>query len=129
MGRLLRVCGPLLASLGLAGCLQPTGSDEVGLGGFPYPVNLPRECAPVVEQHVAAYGLSDQVASITYLGDDVDLRRPVFDFSRRMRAWVDLTTCEGYVVFHMRDTCQVRRVYASGDCRLPERTRSQASLP
>lgn len=130
MGVSSRVTVTVLASFCLAGCLQQQVSpEEVGLGGFPYPVDLPRQCAPVVEQHVAAYGLSDQVESITYLGDDFDLGLRTFDFNRRLYAWVDLTSCEGYVVFDMRDTCRVRRVYTRGDCQLPEQDQSQARLP
>ena len=119
----------LMAGLFLAGCVQRISEDEVGAGGYPYPVDLPRQCAPVVEQHVAAYGLSDQVESITYLGDDFDLGLRTFDFNRRFRAWVDLTSCEGYVVFDMRDTCRVRRVFTQGDCRLPAPSQTRASLP
>ena len=123
-----RVPVVLLAGGWMAGCVQQVGSDEVGMDGFPYPVDLPRQCAPVVEQHVASYGLSDQVESITYLGDDFDLGLRTFDFNRRLSAWVDLTTCEGYVVFDMRDTCRVRRVFTRGDCQLPDQDRPEAHL-
>ena len=123
-----RVTGVVFGSACLAACVQQVSESNVGPGGFPYPVDLPRQCAPVVEQHVAAYGLADEVDSITYLGDDFDLGLRTFDFNRRFHAWVNLTTCQGYVVFDMRDTCRVRRVYTQGDCQLPDQRQSQAGL-
>ena len=99
----------LLVASGLSACLT---------------FERPRPCRAEAQAHLRALDVpQSDIADTTLRGKSVSAESNRFSGHA---LWVKLNSCRGRVVLEMGQSCQLRRTFATGDCKVPARRGHQA---